>query len=379
MKTLFALSCLMLPFLAAADKDDEGYRMLVSWMTSHGGRLDERLSLVPIDGLRGILAMNDIEENQELMHCPWELVIGSRSREDQMQSVDDACQVVETLASGFREGESSDIWPYLNSVQLSRLGATWGSSALKELQGLPPSQDIHRHNDWFSSRCGGGNASDFDEATTKALTCFISRSNAVGMIPFYDLVNHHNGLKNVKLVTTKEGVSLLSIRPIRKDEQLYLSYGLRPNSQMFRDYGFVESWPSLWSWNGHVFSLFPNGVAAIQPSVEFLQAIWESPTRSQRQWQGNATSHTQSLASDTLREFAAAAKALLRELPTTWREDEEILRHTLQVLSETSKGEERKYQSLEDTITAVQYRLAFKRAVSQALSFPKKLQRRLLQ
>ncbi|CAB9517678.1 Rubisco LSMT substrate-binding [Seminavis robusta] len=382
------------------EEDDEGYRKLVEWVISHGGRVDERMAIGQVDGgIRGVIALGgDIENGTELMHCPWKLVIGSSSLQDQMETEDDMCNVVKILASEFRLGDQSLGWRYLNHIdeELPRLGAMWDSAAVQELQGLPPSHDLNRHNEWFSKNCGGGNELEFDKATKQALVSFISRASAVGMIPIYDLLNHHNGLKNAKLFTTEEGVDLRTVRRVQKGEQLYQSYGLKPSSQMFRDYGFVESWPTLWSWkhptgssgDNHVFALFPDGIAAIYPSVEFLKEIWaSSTTRSQLEWQQNATHFTQSVPRDALMQFTTAAKTLLDGLPTTWEEDKEILKQkeaeqriatTSRRAANTNVNHDEDNNSnhsdewllaLEDVIAAIQYRLDFKRAVSDSSDF----------
>jgi hypothetical protein len=47
---------------------------------------------------------------------------------------------------------------------------------------------------------------DDDQAMHQALVSFITRASAVGMIPIYDLLNHHNGERNAKLLLNEEGV-----------------------------------------------------------------------------------------------------------------------------------------------------------------------------
>jgi len=357
---------------AAKETENDGYQELVAWVEAHGGRVDKRMSIDDIDGLRGVIALEDIEEDVELLHCPWKLVIGSSGVENQMRTEGDMCNVVKIMASEFRLGEESTGWPYLKHIELPRLGAMWDLSTVAELQGLPPSQDIDRHLQWYSKNCGGGDV--LDEATTQALVSFVSRASAVGMVPIYDLLNHHNGLKNAKLFVTKDGVDLRTVQPVLKNQQLYLSYGLKTSSQMYRDYGFVEDWPSLWSWrdssthDNHVFALFPDGIAAIHPSKEFLKEIWKLPTRSLEECQKEAFQFTHSLEADKLHRFTLAAKRLLEGLPTTWREDEEILRHQKKQKIRFSSDDTQSTIDQEDITAAIYYRLTFKRALSEALS-----------
>ena len=372
-------------------QQDLGYQQLVEWVISHGGRVDSRMTMKrDSNGIRGVLASEPIEENTELLHCPWELVIGSQSLDDQMESSEDMCNVVKMLDSQFQLGNESFYWPYLTNIDVPRLGAMWEPAAIKELQGLPPSQDIHRHHEWFSKSCRRNeDKADIDKSTKLALASFVSRTTTVGMVPIYDLLNHHNGLKNAKLFVTEDGVKLRTTRLVEAGEQLYLSYGLRPSSQMYRDYGFIEPWPRLWSWrhsqeeDNYVFATFPDGIAAIDPSVDFLKDIWASPSRSQWEWQQNATQFTQSISPSSLLKFKGAAKVLLEGLPTTWQQDEEMLKsknaQRIRMLQQaeattvtnitTLNEDDSLVAALDDVIAAIRYRLEFKHAVYEASKF----------
>jgi hypothetical protein len=372
---------------------DDGFDDLVAWVKSHGGRVDARISMGSTanygndgdNGIRGVMALEDIihEETDEgdgveLLHCPWELVIGSSGMDHQMTSEEDMCQVVRLLASEYEKGEESMGWPYLKHIDdLPRLPAMWSPAAVDELQGLiPPSDTIDRHLQWFSINCGGGDWWMDDASTVKALVAFITRANAVGMTPIYDLLNHHNGLKNAKLFLTPEGVALRTVRPVYKGEQLYLSYGLKPAAQLFRDYGFVEAWPTLWSWkdaatsDNHVVALFPDGIAAIHPSPDFLKGIWKSTRiRTVVDYQESATQYTDSLKVDQLQRFTVAAHNLLSSLPTTLQADEDILKLKQQERQHNQQHDSTNIHDLDDIIAAIHYRLTFKRAVSDALVF----------
>jgi SET domain len=360
-KLMSILCCFLLLLLVVGSTvgqdDDQRYWNLVEWIGFHGGWVEKGIATHVFAGnVRGMVALRDLEEDVELLHCPGRLMIpGSHSDSD------DHCQVVKFLAREFQLGDQSSFRPYLDSMDLPRLPAFWDEATLQELQGLPPSGTTQRHEEWLLHKCGL--AIKDHPALKKALTAFLSRSNAAGMIPFYDLFNHHNGLQNVKLFLTDQGASLRTTRPVSKGQQLYLSYGLRPASHMLRDYGFVDAWPTLWSWklpestHSFIVASFPDGVAAVDPSIDFLQAIWESPTPTLLQWQQNATYHTQSLPSSTLKLFVKAANHLLEGLPTSWREDQQILAASEQL------------NSGDDRVAAVQYRWAFKKAVADARFF----------
>lgn len=362
-------------------RQDEGYTLLVVWMKSHGGRVNEMMAIAPVDGIRGAVALSDMEEGTELLFCPWKLVIGSSNMEDQMESEEDMCNVVNLVASEYQRGEQSVSWPYLNHIELPRLPDMWDPEAVQELQGLPPtSVELSRHRRWFSKNCNGGGADDLDDSTLKSLVAFVSRASVVGMVPIYDLLNHHNGLKNAKLFLSEEGVYLRTVSAISKGQQIYLSYGLKASYQMYRDYGFVESWPSLWSWkdvttnDNHVFALYRDGIAAIHPSADFLKDIWHaSPPRPELDCQRSATEYTHSLDHDSLVRFGTAAKSLLNGLLTSLDEDKDILKERKRArkdqATQASSPEESTAGALDDVIQAINYRMAFKAAVSHALTF----------
>jgi hypothetical protein len=375
---LQAISILIYSYEAAAENSDNGsgFSKLVAWMRKHGGRVDERLSVEQLDGVRGAVALHDIEQGAELLHVPWKLVIGSEGLQDQMA---DMCQVVRAIETELRLGETSLWYEYLaldDSIINSRLPTLWDASALEELQGLPPQEDATRHVRWFLEDCRGQLD---DQVTQQALLCFITRASAVGMVPIYDLLNHHNGERNAKLQLTEMGVELIAFEPISAGQQIYLSYGIKSASTMFRDYGFVEPWPQIWTWidspssERHTFALFPDNVAAIYPDQSFLSEIWRTHTPLQ-QMQETAVQYTRELPTAALIQFRTAAIALLEGLPTSIEEDMLILEGIKQSLSQlllvatTNSNESKaKTTNTKDSISAVEYRICFKEAILKAL------------
>lgn len=361
-----------------------GFSQLVDWMRNNGGRVDERLAVMEVGGVRGGVALADIEEGTELLHCPWALVIGSNSFEDQLG--DDMCAVVRALEVELRLGEASLWHPYLtldDSIVNSRLPTLWDADTLEELQGLAPQQDATRHIRWFSQFCDGNRPfAEVDEITKQALLCFITRASAVGMLPIYDLLNHHNGLRNAKIRLTAEyGVQLMAVQRIPKGSQIYLSYGIKSASTMYRDYGFVESWPQTWTWawaspsspsstNSQSFVLFPDESVVINPTEQFLRDIWKGGI-SLSEFQEKATTHTQGLALEALEQFRREAYNLLSGLPTTVGDDKAILTNLKDSVSKLSADETVSEGALivkyKDTISAVEYRISFKEAVYSAM------------
>jgi len=186
----------------ASDGYDVGFETLVTWMRDEGGRVDDRIDIGMNNGIRGVVALDEIEIGAELLFCPWKLVIGSKDLSNQMTDEADMCNAVKRVAREIRNGADSLWFPYLDHIELPRLPATWGSLVIDELQGLPPKRDARNHLKWFQLVCEGGantgegvgtdpsSSSDHDEATMKSLVAFVSRASSVGMIPIYDLLNN---------------------------------------------------------------------------------------------------------------------------------------------------------------------------------------------
>lgn len=230
---------LLLSLVAPSQSNNDGYSRLVDWMTQNGGRVDHRFGIVENEsGIRGIHAFDHIEEGAELLFCPWELIIGSSGiDDDQMMSSngsDGMCRVVDETARQIRLGVNSSWYPYLDHIGEQRLPADWSGDAIMELQGLLSARDVTRHLRWFDTICHGD---ALDLEAKKSLVAFVSRASEVGMVPIYDLLNHHNGKRNAKLFLSKEGVNLDVVGgSISTGEEIYISYGkksLKYNSLIF--------------------------------------------------------------------------------------------------------------------------------------------------
>ena len=363
-------------------------------MQENGGRVNPswNVDINNLTNIRGAIALTDIKPNTELLFCPWKLILGSSNRNDQMKTGDGMCTVVNSMAREIRLGEDSFWYPYLNHIELPRLAADWDGYSLGELQGLSPQNDVTRHFRWYNSRCTSNSDGEqvttiMDSATEQSLVAFISRASDVGMVPIYDLLNHHNGKRNAKVTITDEGVRLMSVgdTAIQKGQEIFLSYGIKPTSTMFRDYGFIEDWPTCWNFSNvasgdnYAFVLFGN-VAAINPTAEYLKNIWkEESSLSFLEYQRSAGIHTKSLQLHDLKLFALATRTELDRLPTTLQDDEIILDALFVVRDEEDSGSSsgdmisstkaKEQQQSIDTIASVEYRMAFKRALGTALSY----------
>ena len=384
--------------------DEFGFTQLVGWVNSHGGYVNDSFDMKKIDGVRGGVAVNDIETGTELLRSPWEIVIGSSSFENQMQT-QDMCNVVEEIANELQLGKDSNWYFYLmlhhDNIMNMSLPALWGPVALQLLQGLPPRQEANHHIRWLEEDCGQIYGLDNDNGHNvilrEALVLFVTRATAVGMVPIYDLFNHHNGKRNAKLHVTDYGAQLITLEPIKTGNQIYISYGVKSAPTFLNNYGFVESWPQIWAWtdvsksdsdnnggrsNSHTLA-FLEGKVAIYPNKEFLKEFWRSSGSSIKMFQDLAIQQNLKLSEDIISIFELSVRNLLDSLPTTVEEDVVILKgmndnllalQTMSTVSRTSTVKSKIIVSdsnsndddiivVKDSIAAVEYRIKFKDAL----------------
>ncbi|KAK1742711.1 hypothetical protein QTG54_006308 [Skeletonema marinoi] len=397
---------------ASAAKDSQydpiqNFPALVEWFTSHGGQIDPRITLGyepstnPKVRIRGMIATAHIEPETVLIHTPASLMISDFDRNH--------CEVIQRVVEELELGEESkwDIYFKFDGSSLvsasglddgeeeeqghgqrhTRTPTQWktedqpGSRAILELQGLPPTGDTHRHINWYTSACN-----DSEELTSiqlKAFVMFLTRAADRGMVPMYDLMNHHNGLINTRLQ----------------------SWWGESTVDVFNTYGFVEDYPQLWRWSdvdmivkaedpNHAFGRYVgpdenSGVDAegrgFEPNSHHYEILVISPTlaalhptkalvhilgngrRTIDEWKVEINNHHATLRKSHVNAMHDSALAVLSELPTTIKEDENTILPNERRLFEKVKKKGRVDQSKADTIQAIEYRLAFKKALKLAV------------
>lgn len=355
------------PTPSTSEGPSPDFTRLVEWVREHGGQVDKRLDLALFDGVRGIGAVEEIESGALLLSCPWSLVLGARGPGEG----DSPCEILAALEQELREGPESFWHPYLGMLEEggTRIPTAWDAHSVGELQGLPP-HDPNRSATWYSVKClGGAEISGFDAIHWKALLTYVTRIAESGLVPVFDLINHHTGERNVSMKEAESGFQLFAARTILAGEQVYTSYRRGESvSDLFLDYGFIEPWPQLWSWKDeadqvHSFVRFPDEAIAIEPPREFIEAMGKGPLALE-EWQSRAREQTLALSVGALGRFLEAGRQWLKDLPTTAAEDGEILEE-IRAASVASPIARNKRT---DLISCVNYRREFKIAVAEAVS-----------
>jgi len=407
---------------------------LVNWFTSHGGKIDPRITLgyEAQRHIRGMIATERIPRETVLIHTPGSLMISSPEGGSH-------CDMIQRIVEELKLGKESKWEVYFKFDGSSngshveddddnngkeghtRIPTQWkqhgqpGSRAIQELQNLPPTGDTHRHIEWYSSACN--NDQELSNVQLQALMMFLTRAADRGIVPMYDLMNHQNGLINTRLAVDElGGLSVIASTDIEVNEPIYNTYargGMESSVDVFNSYGFVEDYPQLWRWSdvdmkrlaeedpNHAFQRYVNpnnnddnagggdGVDAngvgFEPNSHHYEILVVSPTlaalhptkalvhvlgngrRSLSEWEEQIHNHHATLRQSFANAIHDSAQTILGELPTTIEEDETRILPNERRLYEKVKKKGRVDQGKADTIQAIMYRLAFKKALQLAV------------
>ena len=246
--------------------DENNHDDLVSWIRSMGGFIDPRqevrLPYPVIDkdspaNVRGIFATETIKRGDKLLDVPWDdTIIGPELSEP---DAGNPCTSAMSLRHKLSLNDSK-YGPYVELLKRTartdlKIPNAWSADGLALLDHilgdhLTPT-DTRRHLRWWEFHCGQNIYSDRlgAEAALLQVTRAVEVEGVSLMVPFYDLYNHRNGeWENTVVVGDLPGkkFQVFAKRDIEKGEQIYNSYGTGTD-HLFRDYGFVEKSPQLWT------------------------------------------------------------------------------------------------------------------------------------
>jgi hypothetical protein len=406
----------------------KNFPSLVDWFHSNDGKIDPRITLGyegggdddgSKKGIRGLIATAHIEPETVLIHTPESLMITTAEGTH--------CGIIQRIIDELSLGDDSKWSTYFQfdgsnnfddeaSSSSPRVPTEWkmegqpGSRALSELQGLPPAGETHRHINWYTTACNDSNE-QLTDVQLRAFSMFLTRAADLGMVPMYDLMNHHNGLINTRLeVDNDGGLSVISTTAIQAGVSIYNTYareGAESSVDVFNTYGFVEDYPQLWRWSdkdmiqlvdddpNHAFQRYVNpedntvGVdvdgRGFEPNSHHYEILVVSPTlgalhptkalvkvlgngqRSIHEWEQDIAHHHATLRTSFVNAMHDSAQTILGELPTSIEQDETLILPNEKRLYEKVKKVGRVDPGKEDTIQAIEYRLAFKKALKLAV------------
>uniref|UniRef100_A0A7S4MLG1 SET domain-containing protein n=1 Tax=Odontella aurita TaxID=265563 RepID=A0A7S4MLG1_9STRA len=224
----------------------------------------------------GVYASADIPKDTLLVSIPWNCTINAGIKIDNPTHL--SCATVRNLMEEMKMGErnESKFGPYVQYLSEQRRGqlpSAW-SAAGKDLlsrvldeggeeNSLPPGGATDLLEDDWRRGCGGSD-DPFEENAAMLVT---QRAEDDLILPLYDFYNHRNGeylsLVNKKIEHSNyTDFEVYAGRDITKGEQIYGSYNQCSNCggrvnvygtpDIFRDYGFIESYPQRWIFRGPV-------------------------------------------------------------------------------------------------------------------------------
>ena len=173
-----------------ANADDESndpliskFPSLLTWFTSHGGYVDPRITIgYDENHIRGMMTTKEIPAETLLIHTPKTLVLS-----DDVAPADDQCADIEAVIHELKVGTQSKWHTYFefDDSTGSRVPSQWDPEgrAVKELEGLPPYGETHRHINWYKGSCRGGK--ELNEIEWKAFMMFLTRAADLGLVPIY--------------------------------------------------------------------------------------------------------------------------------------------------------------------------------------------------
>ena len=350
-----------------------------SYVEKRGGYIHPQLFVgIWGNGMRGVgvdpsESSGVIKEGTLLFRIPWSMTA----------EAEDDCDMVRYLSrelKRYQSGEESKYGEYLTDVVRIQDQYDFLSSWLDEeggddletqrqlLQGLPPN-DFDRHTKWLQHTCGFGDPKGWDKFARQALLFLVSYATNEGVIPYFDLLNSHRGLHNIRLNPTPNELEVYASRDIKAGEQLWNLYGAElSTSDVWRDYGYIEEWPRrwkfeveqevswLWGWINttarvqYAFEILPGNMAAID--TKYQSSLHLPPIADN--WKKYSFDANAQISDSRLVSIRNAATLFLANLETTIEEDETLI----------SQLEEKKQEKKKNIIM---YRLQYKRDIRTAI------------
>ena len=253
---------------------------IAEWIKANGGTISTKVQVKQISGsLSGLFATENVEAGEVLATIPWKLVLVPPSHKA------DRCDKAENLHQIITTKDSKDQNPYeryLSTRTKDHIPLFWSSKSKEILEELMTDFETRGFNDALTDVCDDRM---IDEGFQQAYMLLQTRGDGYYgdlLIPFEDLLNHRNGRHtNVQPeIVAGKHVRIVTTRAIHAGEQYQNSYnkcpsckalfsnpplpgGFQVTSQLFEDYGFVESIPQRWVLPG-VRMIFD----VVQPQVE---------------------------------------------------------------------------------------------------------------
>jgi len=251
---------------------------LLEWIRANGGYINEKLvvrHLVPDDpsSPRGVFATEDMADGEIVCKIPPNLVVKSDEvREDEMEY----CNAIEAIANDMTGDNITPYGRYLLSQPEGYTALFWSQAGKNLLERMLRSTRPHQYtaydelpphgvNDVLSDLKMNCEGNIDDPLYLKAAMLVMARADDDKMVPFYDMINHNNGKRNIqhnidpwkdKQTFDQRGYEIAIKKALRAGDELYSSYNRCDicgdyfdwfgTPEIFLHFGFVESLPQRW-------------------------------------------------------------------------------------------------------------------------------------
>lgn len=256
-----------LQFVLAQNEDH--VKTLIDWLLKNGGKISKKVEIRranPDDPASpfGYFAKETINIRELIVSVPRDLLL-TEGDIDEDNLIDSAlpCETIFNLIEQMRLGKESKYGPYVEYLKTQSFGqipSSWSKEGkqlfTRVLGDLPPMDPVSWIDFEWHRECGG-NKDPFEE---QAAMLVLARGWDYTLIPVFDMMNHRNGkwlnTDSNSVHDNNDNIVVRATKRVKKGEELYTSYNMCRDCggrtqhygtpDMFRDYGFVETFPQRW-------------------------------------------------------------------------------------------------------------------------------------
>mmetsp|Transcript_29906 Transcript_29906/g.63019 ORF Transcript_29906/g.63019 Transcript_29906/m.63019 type:complete len:427 (-) Transcript_29906:295-1575(-) len=261
---------------------DPAYEALRSWLSAEGASLD-KVGIADFDGLRGVIAMQNIQAGEEIISIPANCALDLGTQGD--DPIPPALQLLSAIATddGRRQAyfevlpspDSPDLctpdffsekelqmlqWPPIVREVRAR------SAALRKVLGsAAPTGDTRREE----MAVAGGRLRELKWAAWIVLSRVLTVLGPDGaghklLIPFIDMFNHRASSRHYLTGRTDRSLRVVAGTRVAAGEQIYIVYGTEAtsNAELLAHYGFID--PTAAAADERLVAMNPDAVPALQ-------------------------------------------------------------------------------------------------------------------
>eukprot|EP00835_Amoeboradix_gromovi_P006362 NODE_735_length_4708_cov_0.180122.p2 type:complete len:317 gc:universal NODE_735_length_4708_cov_0.180122:1930-980(-) len=217
-------------------------QIFFEWLIDSGSSLSKKIDFCDFEEEgRGLVALEDIEEGEELFYIPWDCCIIGDSSD---QSLSSEHKWLPLMIKLFHESRSDTYAPYLTMIPQVDLPMIWSEDEQQLVEAILPI-GLEDAQILYEKLCEYVDCSfeEFNYIGCAIMAYSFSFSDII-MIPLADMLNHssyHNAqLYEVDEDSPMQGFAMRATKRITAGEQIFNTYGELGNVDLLMKYGFVE-------------------------------------------------------------------------------------------------------------------------------------------